>query len=151
WTSDPRGTGVGVPPRAAGVPGASPSNAGAESRPPACGSKRPSAMKLRPSMWRGNGARVTRNGIEFLPRSQDPVVAAGRGSVERGEPDHVLTSKGDKEHVMRITIAALMLTVLLLGGCGELQSSVPYNGAQSCAGVGGFYTRDARCVIGGGA
>jgi hypothetical protein len=48
---------------------------------------------------------------------------------------------------MRITIGALVLTAVLLGGCGELHPTA-YNGAESCDAVGGWYTADGRCIAG---
>jgi hypothetical protein len=45
------------------------------------------------------------------------------------------------------TLAAVLAASALLGGCGL--SSAPYNGRQSCDGVGGTYTSDGRCVAGG--
>jgi len=39
------------------------------------------------------------------------------------------------------------LAVALLAGCGSLHLA-PYNGRESCDGVGGTYTADGRCVGG---
>ncbi len=48
---------------------------------------------------------------------------------------------------MRATIVGVaVLTILLLGGCSL--SATPYNGRQSCQGVGGTYTSDGRCLAG---
>lgn len=43
-------------------------------------------------------------------------------------------------------LAIVVLAAVLLGGCG-LQLA-PYNGRQSCEGVGGTYTSDGRCLAG---
>lgn len=45
------------------------------------------------------------------------------------------------------TLAAMVLITALLGGCGTLRPT-PYNGLESCNGVGGSYTADGRCVGG---
>ncbi len=39
------------------------------------------------------------------------------------------------------------LSAVVLGGCGAL-APVPYNGRESCQGVGGIYTSDGRCLAG---
>jgi hypothetical protein len=44
-------------------------------------------------------------------------------------------------------LGALLLTAALLAGCGELHPT-PYNGRESCDGVGGIYTTDGRCLGG---
>jgi hypothetical protein len=44
-------------------------------------------------------------------------------------------------------LGALLLTAVLLAGCGELHPT-PYNGRESCDGVGGIYTADGRCLGG---
>jgi hypothetical protein len=46
----------------------------------------------------------------------------------------------------RLAVAILLLATALTGGCG-LQLA-PYNGRQSCQGVGGTYTSDGRCLAG---
>ena len=43
-----------------------------------------------------------------------------------------------------LLIAALSATVVL-GGCAAL-ASAPYDGRESCQGVGGIYTSDGRCL-----
>lgn len=45
-----------------------------------------------------------------------------------------------------LLIAALSATVVL-GGCAALDST-PYDGRESCQGVGGIYTSDGRCLAG---
>ena len=48
---------------------------------------------------------------------------------------------------MRAAIVGVVLVAtLLLGGCSL--SPTPYNGRQSCQGVGGTYTSDGRCLAG---
>ena len=42
---------------------------------------------------------------------------------------------------------ALSATVVVLGGCATL-ALAPYNGRESCQGVGGIYTSDGRCLAG---
>ena len=44
-------------------------------------------------------------------------------------------------------LGALLLTAALLAGCGALHPT-PYNGRESCDGVGGIYTADGRCLGG---
>jgi hypothetical protein len=44
-----------------------------------------------------------------------------------------------------LLVATLSATVL--GGCGTL-APAPYNGRESCQGVGGIYTSDGRCLAG---
>jgi hypothetical protein len=44
-------------------------------------------------------------------------------------------------------LAAVALATQLLGGCAGL-SPTPYNGRESCDGVGGIYTADGRCLGG---
>ena len=55
--------------------------------------------------------------------------------------------------VTRMRIGALLIAVVIaaaaLGGCGL--SPTPYNGRESCNGVGGSYTADGRCIGGSGA
>jgi hypothetical protein len=46
-----------------------------------------------------------------------------------------------------VALGALLLITALLGGCGELHLT-PYNGRESCDGVGGIYTADGRCLGG---
>ncbi len=46
-----------------------------------------------------------------------------------------------------VTLGAILLITALLGGCGELRPT-PYNGRESCDGVGGIYTADGRCLGG---
>lgn len=45
-----------------------------------------------------------------------------------------------------LAMAALSAAVVM-GGCAGL-APVPYNGRESCQGVGGIYTSDGRCVAG---
>ena len=47
------------------------------------------------------------------------------------------------------TLLVAMAIAAALGGGGL--SSTPYNGRESCRGVGGSYTSDDRCVGGSGA
>jgi hypothetical protein len=42
--------------------------------------------------------------------------------------------------------AVLLAVAVVLGGCGL--HLAPYNGRQSCDGVGGIYTSDGRCLAG---
>jgi len=44
-------------------------------------------------------------------------------------------------------LGAVALAVQLLSGCAGL-SPTPYNGRESCDGVGGIYTADGRCLGG---
>jgi hypothetical protein len=44
-------------------------------------------------------------------------------------------------------LGAVALAAQLLGGCAGL-SPTPYNGRESCDGVGGIYTADGRCLGG---
>ena len=44
-------------------------------------------------------------------------------------------------------VAASTSAAALLAGCGSLHPA-PYNGRESCDGVGGTYTADGRCVGG---
>ena len=44
-------------------------------------------------------------------------------------------------------LGALLLVAALMGGCAGL-SPTPYNGRESCHGVGGTYTADGRCLAG---
>ena len=46
-------------------------------------------------------------------------------------------------------LAAVLIAAVALGGCSL--STTPYNGRESCSGVGGSYTSDGRCVGGSGA
>ncbi len=46
-----------------------------------------------------------------------------------------------------VVLGAALLITALLGGCGELHPT-PYNGRESCDGVGGIYTADGRCLGG---
>ena len=46
----------------------------------------------------------------------------------------------------RARLAAVVIAALALGGCGL--SATPYNGRESCNGVGGSYTSDGRCIGG---
>ena len=46
-----------------------------------------------------------------------------------------------------LAVGAIVLAAQLLGGCAGL-SPTPYNGRESCAGVGGSYTADGRCLGG---
>lgn len=45
-----------------------------------------------------------------------------------------------------LAMAALSAAVVM-GGCAAL-APVPYNGRESCQGVGGIYTSDGRCLAG---
>jgi hypothetical protein len=47
---------------------------------------------------------------------------------------------------MRVAIVFVLFAAVLLGGCSL--SSTPYNGRESCQGVGGTYTSDGRCLAG---
>jgi hypothetical protein len=47
----------------------------------------------------------------------------------------------------RVVLAALSAT-MVLGGCGQLPPPTPYNGGESCEGVGGIYAADGRCLAG---
>ena len=47
----------------------------------------------------------------------------------------------------RVLLAAVVSAAVLLGGCGTLKLA-PYNGRESCQGVGGIYTADGRCLAG---
>jgi len=47
----------------------------------------------------------------------------------------------------RVLLVATLSATVLLGGCGAL-APVPYNGRESCRGVGGIYTSDGRCLAG---
>lgn len=47
------------------------------------------------------------------------------------------------------TLLAAAVIAAALGGCGL--STTPYNGRESCSGVGGSYTSDGRCIGGSGA
>ena len=49
----------------------------------------------------------------------------------------------------RALLAAVVIAAAALGGCGL--SPTPYNGRESCNGVGGSYTSDGRCIGGSGA
>ena len=49
-------------------------------------------------------------------------------------------------HAIVTRLAIVVLAAVLFGGCG-LQPA-PYNGRQSCQGVGGTYTSDGRCLAG---
>ena len=49
----------------------------------------------------------------------------------------------------RARLAAVLIAAVALGGCGL--SPTPYNGRESCSGVGGSYTSDGRCIGGSGA
>ena len=53
---------------------------------------------------------------------------------------------GEWQHTIVTRLAIVVLAAVLLGGCG-LQLA-PYNGRQSCQGVGGTYTSDGRCLAG---
>jgi hypothetical protein len=46
-----------------------------------------------------------------------------------------------------VVLGAMLLITALLGGCGDLHLA-PYNGRESCDGVGGIYTADGRCLGG---
>ena len=43
-------------------------------------------------------------------------------------------------------LVAVVIAAATLGGCGL--SPTPYNGRESCNGVGGSYTSDGRCIGG---
>jgi hypothetical protein len=47
----------------------------------------------------------------------------------------------------RVLLAATLSATVVQGGCGAL-ASAPYNGRESCQGVGGIYTSDGRCLAG---
>ena len=47
------------------------------------------------------------------------------------------------------TLLVAVVIAAALGGCGL--STTPYNGRESCRGVGGSYTSDGRCIGGSGA
>jgi len=49
--------------------------------------------------------------------------------------------------VKAAVVVGAALAAALLAGCGSLQLA-PYNGRESCDGVGGTYTADGRCVGG---
>ena len=49
----------------------------------------------------------------------------------------------------RVLLAAVLVAAAALGGCGL--STTPYDGRESCRGVGGSYTSDGRCIGGSGA
>lgn len=49
----------------------------------------------------------------------------------------------------RALLALVLIVGAALGGCGL--SPTPYNGRESCNGVGGSYTSDGRCIGGSGA
>jgi hypothetical protein len=46
-----------------------------------------------------------------------------------------------------VALGVMLLIAASLGGCGELRPT-PYNGRESCDGVGGTYTADGRCLAG---
>jgi hypothetical protein len=46
-----------------------------------------------------------------------------------------------------LAMAALSAAVVV-GGCAALTTPTPYNGRESCQGVGGIYTSDGRCLAG---
>lgn len=46
-----------------------------------------------------------------------------------------------------VVLGAVLLITVLLGGCAGLHLA-PYNGRESCDGVGGIYTADGRCLGG---
>jgi len=46
-----------------------------------------------------------------------------------------------------VVLGAVLLITVLLGGCAGLHPT-PYNGRESCDGVGGIYTADGRCLGG---
>jgi len=47
-----------------------------------------------------------------------------------------------------LAMAALSAAVVVVGGCAALTTPTPYNGRESCQGVGGIYTSDGRCLAG---
>ena len=47
----------------------------------------------------------------------------------------------------RVLLVATLSATVALGGCGAL-APAPYNGRESCQGVGGIYTSDGRCLAG---
>jgi len=49
--------------------------------------------------------------------------------------------------VKAAVVVGAALAAALLPGCGSLHPA-PYNGRESCDGVGGTYTADGRCVGG---
>jgi hypothetical protein len=55
----------------------------------------------------------------------------------------------EKRRPLRIAVmlGASLLAATLLSGCGALHPT-PYDGRESCQGVGGIYTADGRCLGG---
>jgi len=49
--------------------------------------------------------------------------------------------------ILWLVLGAMLLAAALLGGCADLHPT-PYNGRESCDGVGGIYTGDGRCLGG---
>ncbi len=47
----------------------------------------------------------------------------------------------------RVLLAVALSATVVLGGCATL-ALAPYNGRESCQGVGGIYTSDGRCLAG---
>jgi hypothetical protein len=47
----------------------------------------------------------------------------------------------------RVLLAVALSATVVLGGCATL-ARAPYNGRESCQGVGGIYTSDGRCLAG---
>jgi hypothetical protein len=43
---------------------------------------------------------------------------------------------------------AALSAAVVVGGCAALTTPTPYNGRESCQGVGGIYTSDGRCLAG---
>ena len=49
--------------------------------------------------------------------------------------------------LQRVLVVGPLSATVVLGGCGAL-APAPYNGRESCQGVGGIYTSDGRCLAG---
>jgi hypothetical protein len=47
----------------------------------------------------------------------------------------------------RLLAMAALSVAMVVGGCAAL-APAPYNGRESCEGVGGIYTSDGRCLAG---
>jgi hypothetical protein len=47
----------------------------------------------------------------------------------------------------RVLLMVALSATVVLGGCAAL-APAPYNGRESCQGVGGIYTSDGRCIGG---
>ena len=82
---------------------------------------------------------------QFLRKGASPRVPAAAPASK--EVTAETTGGHGMARLERVLLVATLSATVALGGCGAL-APAPYNGRESCQGVGGIYTSDGRCLAG---